>query len=193
LGISPGTAKVIVVKFNDWLCPMCKGMALAYQPVLDKYQKSDPGAVKVVLKDWPWNTDCNFKAGRTLPGHEGACSAAVAVRLARDHGKGDAMIDWIFSNQERLDQLGVSGAGAQASQMIRDQVATQLGIKDFDHEAGPKTVDIRRDVADGSALNVTSTPTFFINGVRIPDGQTLAPEYFDLAIQIELKKAGAKQ
>src|SRR5262245_49370611 len=131
LGISPGTAKVVVVKFNDWLCPMCKAMALAYQPVLDKYAKSDPGAVKVIIKDWPWNTDCNSSAGRTIPGHEGACDAVVAVRLARDHGKADEMIDWLFENQQQLTELGASGAGAKASEMIRQKAGEMLGVKDF--------------------------------------------------------------
>jgi uncharacterized membrane protein/protein-disulfide isomerase len=194
LGIPSGTAKVVVVKFNDWLCPMCKGMALAYQPVLDKYAKSDPGAVKVVIKDWPWNAACNQSGpNASIPGHEGACDAVVAVRLARDRGKADEMIDWLFSAQQELTELGVSGKGAKASQMIRDKAAEMLGVKDFDHESSAKLVEVRRDVADGMALGVHSTPTFFINGVRIPEGQTLAPEFFDLAIQLELKKNGGKQ
>src|SRR6185295_17456137 len=93
VGVSAGTAKVVVVKYNDWLCPTCKAYAMGYEPVLEAYEKSDPGAVKMVVKDWPWNTACNSSAGRTIPGHEGSCDASVAVRLARDRGKADEMID----------------------------------------------------------------------------------------------------
>jgi len=190
LGIPAGQAKVVIVKFNDWLCPGCKASALAYEPVFEKYAKSDdPGLVKVLIKDWPWNAECNFRG--SLPGHEGSCTAAVAVRLARDRGKGQQMIDWLLSNQEQLFDLGRSGAGAQASQMIRQKAEDMLGVKDFDREYPIKLTEVKRDVADGAALNVNTTPTFFINGVKLD--QILPPEYLDLAIQIELKKAGGKQ
>ena len=57
-----------------------------YKPVLDKFEQSHPGAVKFVVKDWPWNAKCNFNtgAGRCITG---ACEAAAAVRMARDRGK----------------------------------------------------------------------------------------------------------
>jgi protein-disulfide isomerase len=162
---------------------------MAYQPVLDAYEKSNPGAVKMVVKDWPWNTDCNAGAGRTIPGHEGSCDASVAVRLARDRGKGEEMVDWLFANQSHLNDLGISGKGKEASKQIRDHART-LGITDFDRDYALKMGEIRRDIADGTALHVTGTPTFIINGVRTPGDQNLPPEYFDLALKIELKKAG---
>jgi protein-disulfide isomerase len=51
--------------------------------------------------------------------------------------------------------------------------------------------DIQQDIADGAALQIAGTPTYFINGVRIPSARLIAPEYFDLAIQLELKRASA--
>jgi protein-disulfide isomerase len=193
LGISRGTAKVVVVKFNDWLCPSCKGHALLYQPVLDKYEQAQPGAVKYVIKDWPWNAKCNFTLPQTGSGHEASCDASVAVRLARERSKERVMVDWLFANQDSLFAQGRSGAGAQASLEIRRKAEELLGVKDFDREFNAKLMEIRRDVADGSALNVHQTPTFFINGVRIPDGTDLPAQYFDLAIKIELEKSGGKQ
>jgi protein-disulfide isomerase len=51
--------------------------------------------------------------------------------------------------------------------------------------------DIRRDIADGGVLSIGSTPTLFINGVRVPsENGLMPPEYFELAINIELAKAG---
>src|SRR5262249_17993180 len=44
LGIPADGARVVVVKFNDWLCPSCKMMHIAYQPIFDKYNKESPGA-----------------------------------------------------------------------------------------------------------------------------------------------------
>ena len=103
------------------------------------------------------------------------------------------MEEWLLANQQRLFELGTSGKGADVSREIRAKAAELLGVTDFDHEAAAKLADIRRDVADGAALHVDQTPTFFVNGVRIPDGQSLPPNYLEMAIRIELAKSGAKQ
>ena len=63
-----------------------------------------------------------------------------------------------------------------------------LGVTDFDREYAAKLSAIRADVADGGVLNIDGTPTYFINGVRLPGG--MRPEYFEMAIEIEIKKAG---
>jgi hypothetical protein len=80
LGIPAGTAKVVIVKFNDWMCPGCKIWYQQLKPVLAKYPA---GAIKYVEKDFPWNAQCNTSIQQTIPGHESACAAAVAVRLPR--------------------------------------------------------------------------------------------------------------
>jgi hypothetical protein len=187
LGIPADGARVVVVKFNDWLCPGCKQMHFAYQPLFDKYNKEMPGAVKYVVKDWPWNSKCNFNVPQTLGGHEGACDAAAAVRIARDRGKADQMIDWLFSNQDSIIRMG----DPAASQAIRQQTVKMLGITDYDREYAAKIPEVRRDVADGGAVQIHGTPTYFVNGVRAianAEGGSLPAQYFDLAIQIELKK-----
>jgi uncharacterized membrane protein/protein-disulfide isomerase len=174
LGIPADGAKVIIVKFNDYQCPMCRITHEAYLPVLEKFEQSNPGAVKYVLKDWPWNTKCNSNA-QTL--HPAPCEAAAAVRIARNQGKDKEheMEAWVFAHQPASpDELKA------AAQKI-------LGISDFDRQYQQQLPAIRRDIADGVALGVRGTPTYFINGVRIND--TMPPPYFELAIQLELNKA----
>ena len=66
-----------------------------------------------------------------------------------------------------------------------------LGITDYDREYAAQLPAIRRDVADGGAVQIRGTPTYFVNGVRAvanAEGGSLPAQYFDLAIQIELKK-----
>ena len=46
-------AKVLIVKFNDFQCPACGQSYLHYKPILAKYEAEHPGAVKMVLKDYP--------------------------------------------------------------------------------------------------------------------------------------------
>ena len=113
-----------------------------YKPVLEKFAKSHPGAVKYVVKDWPWNTTCNFNATPTIPGHEAACDAAAAARMARDAGKYDEMDDVVYANQG--DDAGRRFAGSGASGSSASPISTS--------EYAPKLPDIRRDIADGGVL-----------------------------------------
>jgi uncharacterized membrane protein/protein-disulfide isomerase len=181
LGIPADGAKVVIVKFNDWQCPSCKAAHQSYKPMLDKWAQTQPGVIKYVVKDYPLNNKCNFN----VPGqnHPGACEAAAAVRLANEQGKGDAMIDWLFAHQETL-----------TPQSVADEAKTLLGTADFSKEYARLVPDIKRDAADGGALNVAYTPTFYINGVKAqgPEGGWLSPQNLEFAIQYEIKKAGGK-
>jgi protein-disulfide isomerase len=83
------------------------------------------------------------------------------------------MVDWIYANQ------GVSRADLRAAaQRI-------LGVTDFDREYARMLPDIRKDIADGGVLNITSTPTYFINGVRLPGG--MPSQSFEMAIALEIE------
>jgi uncharacterized membrane protein/protein-disulfide isomerase len=193
LGVPADGAKVVIVKFNDWMCPACKSWQEVYKPVIDKYAQANPGAVRLVYKDYPWNVGCNFKIPQTFVGHDASCVAAVAVRLARDHGKAEEMIGWLFDNQQRLGEdshppsAGTDEVKAHVLQLVGPGV-------DFDHEYAARVGDVRRDVTDGSLLNVQSTPTYYINGIRTSDerGNNMPPQYIDLAIKLELQRSAAK-
>lgn len=180
LGIPADGAKVVIVKFNDWQCPSCKLAYFAYKSVLDKYAQTMPGQVKVVTKDYPLSSRCNFSVSREM--HAAACEAAVAVRLATEKQKTEQMVLWLFSNQETL-----------TPQAVEAQARGMLGVIDFSREYGRFLPDIKRDAADGAALNVQYTPTYYVNGVKAQanEGAWLPAEYFDYAIQYELRKAGA--
>ncbi len=178
LGVPSDGAKVVIVKFNDWMCPACKASFEALAPIITKYEAA-PGALKYVELDWPWNSDCNVMVRQTIPGHEAACDAAAAVRIAADKGKRDDMVAWLFANQE----------GMTPSQVV-EETRQMLGVTDFPADYGAKLPDIRHDVDAGRAVNVQSTPTYFINGIRAagPGGQIIQPHDFELAIEYELKK-----
>jgi protein-disulfide isomerase len=199
LGIPKGTAKVLIVKFNDWLCGGCKQWQEAYQPILDKYQKEAPGAVKLVMKDWPWNDKCNFTMPQALGGHESSCEAAIAIRLARDRGKEPEMEAWLWSEQQKLVNMRMQSRTA-AADAIKAKATSLLVLKpgDFEREFAVRLAAVRQDVADGNALKVQVTPTYFVNGVRTTTlidpqtrqgGENLPVVYMDAAIRFELKKA----
>jgi protein-disulfide isomerase len=170
-------AKVLIVKFNDFQCPACGQSYLQYKPILAKYQASNPGAVRVVLKDYPLNKDCNDGVMQII--HPAACDAAVAVRLARPRNRGEVMEEWLYTHQPTM-----------TSPAVRQAARDIAGIADFDVQYAPTIASVKADAALGRQLAIKSTPTFFINGIKV-EGMW-APQFFDQAIAYELKRAAAK-
>jgi uncharacterized membrane protein/protein-disulfide isomerase len=166
-------AKVLVVKFNDYQCPACGQSYTQYKPIFAKYEAQNPGSVKLVMKDYPLNKDCNDAIGQTI--HPAACEAAVAVRLAPP-GKREAMEEWLYSHQPAMTPPSVR------------QAARDIGtITDFEAKYPATLSLVKSDVALGRQLGIKSTPTFFVNGVKMEGG--FPPQYFDQAIAIELQRA----
>jgi protein-disulfide isomerase len=128
------------------------------------------------MKDYPLNRDCNDALAQTI--HSAACDAAVAVRLAPAN-KREAIEEWLYAHQPAMTPPSVRQAARDIAQ-----------IPDFEAKYPSTLALVKSDVALGRQLNVKSTPTFFINGVRIEGG--LPPQYFDQAIAIELKRAASK-
>ncbi len=169
-------AKVLIVKFNDFQCPACSHSYLSYKPILAKYEAQAPGAVRMVLRDYPLNTTCNPASSMV---HPSACDAAVAVRLARQHNRGDAMEEWFYTHQP-----------AMTPPSVREAARTVGGVTDFEEKYAATLALVKGDVALGNQLGIRSTPTFFINGVKV-EGE-MAPQYFDQAIAYELQHAATK-
>jgi len=173
LGVPANGARVVVVKFNDYQCPACRQAYLAYKGIQQKYASAYPGQVAFVSLDYPLEAECN-----TGGIHSAACEAAVAVRLARAKNRGPEMEEWLFANQDSLTRDRVKQGLAEVAQ-----------VTDFDARYTETLGAVRADAQLGQKLQITGTPTFFINGIRI--GSTLRPAYFDAAIAYELKRAQA--
>jgi uncharacterized membrane protein len=163
-------AAVVIVKFNDYQCPPCGLTFREYKPVLARLQKEHPGKIAYVTKDFPLDPECNTLGGS----HTAACEAAAAVRLAREKGRADTMEDWLFANQSTL-----------TPDRVKEGLSTVAGVSDFDARY-PKTLElVRGDIAQGVQLGVRGTPTFFMNGIRLPN---LRAEFFEAAVQWELRR-----
>ena len=167
-------AAVVLVKFNDYQCPPCGQTFAQYKPVLAKYNKQYPGKFKYVTKDYPLDPECNRLAPSGA--HMASCEAAVSVRLAREKGKADAMEDWLFANQPTLTPASVK----EAARIVG-------GVSDFDARYASMLTLVKGDIEQGGQLKVQGTPTFFLNGIRLPG---LRPEFLDAAIALEMKRAG---
>jgi uncharacterized membrane protein/predicted DsbA family dithiol-disulfide isomerase len=173
LPISNDGAKVLVVKFSDYMCPACRQTYEGYKPVLGKYLSG--GQVRYVVKHYPLEAECNPKAPNN---HYASCEAAAAVIMARSNGTAEKLEQWIFSNQPTLSPDVVKKAARDVG-----------GIQDFDAQYPKALEEVKADAALGGKLDVSSTPTFYINGRKLP-GQTITPpQYFDYLIEVALKDA----
>ena len=167
-------AKVLVVKFSDYQCPACKISHYGYAPVLAQYKPED---VKFVLKQYPLNPDCNPAVGGMV--HPTACTAAAAGVMARNNGKLEPFTDWLFAHQQDM-----------TPESVRRAVSDIAGVRDFDARLSEAMKEVKADAAAGGTLKVEWTPTFFINGRRLPR-ESLPAAYFQAAIDIELRNAGS--
>lgn len=169
-------AAVVLVKFNDYMCPPCGQTFAEYKPVLAKWAKEYPGKLKFVTKDFPLDPECNkFAPGGS---HMASCEAAVAVRLAREKGKAGALEDWLFANQPTLTPA-----------TVKDAARSIAGVTDFDARYANTLQLVRSDIEQGGQLTVQGTPTFFLNGIRLPG---LRANFLDGAIALEMKRAGVQ-
>ena len=174
IGVPADGAKVVIVKFNDYQCPACAEAHRMYSPIIKELQAANPGQIKSITMDYPLEPECNFNVGREI--HAAACEAAAAVRIVRPLGKADDMEDWLYNNQ-----------GAMTPDTVRAAAQRIAGVTDFSARYPAILRDVQRDIAAGGALRVGSTPTYFINGVRIA-GQLIPPDWFRKALELELQK-----
>jgi len=150
-------------------------MYLAYKPILDRFLAAHPTDARFIFKTWPISSKCNPNVpGINFPT---TCEASAAYQMAKKNGSDDKMKDWFFVNQDQITVASVK--------RVADEMA---GVKDFEAEYQKVIGQVRTDASIGTSLGVNSTPSFFVNGRRIPGGG-MPPQYFEALIDLELKKA----
>jgi uncharacterized membrane protein/protein-disulfide isomerase len=167
-------AKVLVVEFADFQCPQCRLQYFALKPMFDEYAARGTD-VKWLLKQYPLNSECNAAVSTAM--HPASCAAAAAAVMGRGKGMFDKVTDWLFLHQAELSPANV-----------RSTASGILKISDFDAQYPKAIQEVKAEAAQGGALGVDRTPTFFVNGRRIPGGG-MATQYFREVIELELKGA----
>jgi len=172
--VDGGGADVVVVKFNDYMCPPCGQTYQTYEPIFDRYEQIAPGRVRLVTKHFPLDPECNANAPNGI--HFASCEAAAAVLLAGPGEPARRLEQWLFANQLSL-----------TPEAVREAAASIGGVEDFDGGYAQVLEQIQSDIALGMRLGVGSTPTFYINGVKVVGG--LQPRFFDALIGALLEGA----
>lgn len=148
LDVAPD-GKATFVEFLDFECESCR----AAFPAVEQLRKDYAGKVTFVVRYFP------------LPGHFNAERAARAVEAAARQGKFEQMYQKMYETQAEWGEQQVPADDrfrGFAKDLGLDLAAWGKAYND------PATLErIKRDVADGEALGVSGTPTFFLNGEKL--------------------------
>lgn len=142
--------RVTFVEFLDFECEACR----AAYPAIEELRSMYDGRVTFVV--------------RYFPLHRNSEAASRAAEAAAAQGRFEDMYRKLFETQATWGEQSTS------QEDVFFGFAEELGLDMdefravYDDEA---TIDkIQRDQADGEALGVTGTPTFFLNGDKVEVG-----------------------
>ena len=150
----PAVAKVTLIEYGDFQCPACGG----YYPVLKQLETEFGSKLAVVFRHFP------------LTQHANEPPAARATEAAGAFGKFWEMHDMIYEHQQ-------DWSDARDAETIFQNYAAALGIdraafieetKKSEHQA-----KVDRDFQSGLDAGINSTPTFFLNGIKLSNPTSL--------------------
>jgi len=160
--IGPAAAPVTIVMFSDFQCPACSRT----HPVLKRVMAEFPGKVRLVVRDYPLESI-----------HANAFNAALAANAAEKQGKFTEYAEKLYTNQDSLDKASLV------------KFAAELGLNakqfEIDFTDAANAAEVKQDQADGESHGVNSTPTVFVNGVKV---HSISASAFRRAIERALAK-----
>jgi protein-disulfide isomerase len=169
--LGPADAPVTLEEFGDFQCPPC-GLL---HPELKKIANIYGPKVRIIFREFP-----------LVPSHPHALSAARAAEAAGMQGKFWEMHALIFENQRTWHS-------AFDARPIFEEYAKAIGLNmdRYRRDVTGSNVELRifLDGKRARALNVTGTPTVFLNGREVPF-DSLPAERLALLIDGEIARAG---
>jgi protein-disulfide isomerase len=138
-----------MVEFLDFECESCR----AAEPLVQELKREFGDRNTFDHRYFP------------LPGHRNSGTAALAVEAAAQQGKYDQMYAKMFETQPQWGEKQDSQAALFRT--FAQELGLNLNTYDAAVDAEETKDRIRQDVTDGTALGVTGTPTFFLNGQKL--------------------------
>ncbi len=160
-------AKVVIHEFSDFDCPFCKNGS----DILHEIAAAYGDKVKIYFRNFPIDSR-----------HPRARPAAVAAACAGKQGKFWEMHDKLFANQTQFSDENLK------------KWAKEIGLADMAKWQGcydkKETMsDIDSDMAVAEKVGVDATPTFIINGKKMPGGAQPFSK-MKVVIDAELARSG---
>ncbi len=141
-------AKVHIVEFLD---PACETCAVFY-PYVKQMMAASPDRIRLTV--------------RHVPFHTGSDQVVRILEASRKQGKYWQALEAVLKNQN----YWVKNHAAQPDQVWQTLEGLGLNIEQVkvDMNAPDIAQRIAQDQSDARALNVTKTPTYFVNGRPLP-------------------------
>jgi protein-disulfide isomerase len=167
---SPNAA-VTLEEFADFQCGSC---AMAH-PTMNEIKSMYGSRIHFIYRNFPLK----------IPAHDKAYEASLAASAAGMQNKFWDMQNMLFSNQK-------TWTADPTYKQIWKGYAQKIGLDVAKWESDINGFGARNrveaDIARGTAINITSTPTLFINGVAVPYSD-MRVEALKPLIDAELQKS----
>lgn len=149
-------ASVTLVEYGDFQCPYCGQYYPTVEQVMEKYKDK----VKFQFRNYPLTSI-----------HQNAFAASRAAEAAAIQGKFWEMYSLLYQNQ-------TAWSSASSPNSFFESYAKQIGLKadQFKTDSGSSKVNdiINADLAAGAKLDITGTPTFYVNGKKVQIGNSVS-------------------
>jgi protein-disulfide isomerase len=166
--------KVLLVEYGDFQCPACGNMFPNVKQLKEQYKDK----LTFVFRDMPLTNI-----------HPNALAAATAAEAAGLQDKFYEMHDLLYQTQTNWSSANTNDRAA-----FFESLAKQLGldINKFKNDLANPSVEqkITRDRSTAKKFNVTGTPTFVLNGQKLPDATGASGSILKKTVEDALKQAG---
>jgi len=163
--IGPQNAPVTIVEFFDPACETCR----AFYPIVKQIMAQHPDKVRLAL--------------RYAPFHHGSDQVVKLIEAARKQGLYTPVLEALLAAQPEWADHAAPNIGIAFEAAAR--AGLDMGRARQDMETPEIQAVLAQDIEDLTALQVSKTPTFFVNGRSLP---SFGPEQLARLVAEEVGK-----
>ena len=161
----PQTAPVTIVEFFDPACETCR----AFYPLVKNLLAQYPNDLRLVI--------------RYAPFHQGSDQVVKLLESAKSQGMYQTVLEAVLAAQPAWADYGQPNI--EIAFKVAEQAGLDLAKARIDIEKPGMQFLLQQDIDDLTALQVTKTPTFFVNGRSLP---SFGPEQLAALVAEEVAK-----
>ena len=162
----PQNAPVTIVEFFDPACETCR----AFYPLVKNLMAQHPDKIKLVI--------------RYAAFHQGSDVVVKLLEAAKSQGKYQAVLEALLAAQPAWADHGQPNL--ETAFAVAQQAGLDLSQARQAMESPAMQALLQQDMDDLTALQVTKTPTFFVNGRSLP---SFGPDQLAALVAEEVAKS----